>query len=476
MFSFFKKISKKENNQTDNNKNRILFIVGFNRNNIYLRMKLEMLRSLLDNPQNEIYILDCDNKVRTHCWISTKKPCWRRCRKCTKTWHKILKKFKIDSKHILKMQKVPSIEIPVFNSMKDAINFEVDGYNLGIGAISSIMTMTRDYNFDLNKMRDFVISYMQTCYITLRNVEKFHKIYNFNEINDFNARFPINYAAISFAIKNQVDYTVYDRGANLNKLWSVKNNLIHDFYFLKNDIKARWKDKVENKDEIAIEWFENRRKGKFQAWESFTKDQTKELLPKNFDVSKENIGIFNSSIDEVFAYSSWDHPYAEHDNILIKNILEYYKNDNTKHFYLRVHPNLTKAKALNSNQIKEINEFKNKYKNLTVIEPDDKIDTYALIDAVDKVVAISSTVGCEATYWGSIAILAGKAMYEDLDCAYKAKTMEEVYRLIDDKTLVPKPKENTYPYGYHQQVFGEEMKYYKLDNATEENIKKMKFV
>lgn len=473
MFSLFKNKFKENSN---NKKNRILFIVGFNRNNIYKRMNLEVLRTLMENPANEIFFLDCNGKVKTHCWVSPKKPCWRKCRKCSSNWFKILKKLKIDSNHILKMKKVPQLVVPEFNSMKEAINFGVDGYNLGIGTISSIMTMTRDYNFDLIKMRKFVVSYLQTCYMTLRNIEKFHEKYNFNEIYDFNARFPINYAGVSFAIKNNIEYKVWDRGANLNKLWVAKNNLIHDFDFIKSDIKRRWQDEVQNKEEIAKEWFENRRKGQDQAWKSFTKDQIKELLPDGFDTTKENIGIFNSSIDEVFAYKSWDHPFVEHDNVLIENILEHYKNDESKHFYLRVHPNLTKAKKLGSNQIKEINEFKSKYKNLTVIEPDDKIDTYALIDAVDKVVTSYSTACCEATYWGSVAILAGKALYEDLECVYQAKTMEEVYQLIDNKELTPKPRETTYPYGYHEQVFGEEMKYYRLEEATEENIKKIKFI
>ena len=66
-------------------------------------------------------------------------------------------------------------------------------------------------------------------------------------------------------------------------------------------------------------------------------------------------------------------------------MLERYKNDENKRFYLRVHPNLTRAKKKNTTQMRELYELKNEYKNLILIEPDAKIDTYALIEACDKV-------------------------------------------------------------------------------------------
>lgn len=117
--------------------------------------------------------------------------------------------------------------------------------------------------------------------------------------------------------------------------------------------------------------------------------------------------------------------------------------------------------------MREINEFKKKYRNLTVIEPDEKIDTYALIEACNKTVTSYSTVGFEATYWGAVSIFAGKAPYEDLNCAYQALSLDLLYNLIDNKELKPKPKENTYPYAYFNQVYGDDYKYFKAINHYE---------
>ena len=191
------------------------------------------------------------------------------------------------------------------------------------------------------------------------------------------------------------------------------------------------------------------------------------MLPDGFDFNKENIAIFNSSIDEVYAFDSWKHPFADNENDLINAILEHYKNHTNKHFYLRIHPNLTKAKRKHATQIRQINEMKKKYHNLTVIEPDQKIDTYALIEAVNKVLTFYSSVGCEATYYGTPSILAGKAAYDQFGCVYKAKSLEETFELIDTKDLQPKPKETAYPFGYYNAVYGEDYKYFKVKSPHE---------
>ena len=148
-------------------------------------------------------------------------------------------------------------------------------------------------------------------------------------------------------------------------------------------------------------------------------------------------------------------------------MLEHYKNDPNKHFYLRIHPNLTRAKRKKATQIVQINKIKQKYNNLTVIEPEEKIDTYELMKAASKVVTAYSTTACEATYWGTVAILAGTAPYTELDCVYIAHSMDELYKYIDDKTLQPKPKENTYPYGYYNMTGGVPLKYFVQDSFSE---------
>lgn len=448
------------------NSKKILYVYGHSRSPFKWGLVGEVLKRLLENKENEIYILDCNNKIKGWCGLNRRNHIGY-CNKCNKVCQKIANIAGISSAKILKMEKIKCPKFPNFTTIQDAINYEIEGYNLGLGPISCIMTLTRDYDFDIKKWNKDIKKFFETEYIILKNIEKFHNEIKFDEIHTFNGRMPSLYPAVSFAKRHNIPYVVYERGANINKLRTIIGSVPHDFNNWRKEVSEYWQNDDENKIELANKWFKDRRAGKFQALESYTKDQIKDSLPKNWDETKENIVFFNSSIDEVFAFESWEHPFKENENEVLREMLEHYKNDETKHFYLRVHPNLTKAKKKKATQIREINEFKKLYKNLTVIEPDEKIDTYALIEAASKVITSYSTVGCEATYWGNVSIIAGKAPYEDLDCVYKANSMEELYQLIDDKNLDPKPKESTYPYGYYNEIMGTDFKYYHAKSHNE---------
>ena len=427
--------------------NKVLVVAGHSRDPWKWGIIGEAVRKLLDNPNNEVYYLDCHGKCHGYCGLNLGKHIGY-CNKCYPMCLKIINRAGIKKENIFEIKKYNYPKFPKFNSIKEALEYNYEGYNLGLGPVSCIMTLTRDYNFDIKKWNKDIKKFFETEYLVIENIKELHKTYNFNELCLFNGRMPFVYSALAFAKKHNILYTTYTSAANVTKIRALKNTVPHDFNNWKKEVSEYWQKDDENKIELADKWFKDRRAGKFQALESYTKDQIKDSLPKNWDETKENIVFFNSSIDEVYAFDSWKHPFKENENKILKEMFEHYKNDETKHFYLRIHPNLTRAKKKKTTQIREINEFKKLYKNLTVIEPDEKVDTYALIESASKVITSFSTIGCEATYWGRVSILAGKAPYEDFNCVYKAHSMEELYKLIDNKNLTPKPKEEAYPYEY----------------------------
>lgn len=445
---------------------KILFMPGHSRVAWKWGLVGEIIKRLLDESENEVYYLDCNNTVKSHCALNRGQH-WGYCKKCSGMLLQVAKLAGLPDENIIRMKKYKAPKFPDFKTIREAIDFDYEGYNYGLGPVSCIMTLNRDYDFDIKKEQKTIKKAFTTEYTVFKNLEELFNQYHFDEIYTCNGRMPLVYPLVSYAKKNNIPYTVYERGAKINKLRVIKNSVPHDFNNWQSEVKVYWQSAGSDKNILAQKWFDDRRKGKFQAIESFTKDQIKDLLPNGFDFNKENIAIFNSSIDEVYAFDSWKHPFADNENDLINAILEHYKNHTNKHFYLRIHPNLTKAKKKKATQIRQINEMKKKYTNLTVIEPDQKIDTYALIEAVDKVLTFYSTVGCEATYYGKVSILAGKAPYEDFDCVYKAKSLEECFELLDNKNLTPKPKENTYPYGYYNEVYGEDYKYFKVKSHNE---------
>lgn len=439
---------------------KILFTCGHSRKTFKWGETGEVVKRLLDDKENEVYYLDCNGLAPGYCGLVLRKHIFGYCKSCSPMCMKVIRLAGVKEENIFKLKKFKAPKFPDFNTIQEAIGFNYEGYNYGLGPVSCIMTITRDYNFDIKKWNKNLHKFFATEYMFFKTIEELDKIYNFDEFHTFNGRMPSMYPFVSYAIKNNKKYVTYEQGANINKMRTMVNGVPHDFNVLKSDIKYWWEKHAIDKEKYAQKWFTERRQGKFQAMESFTKNQIKDRLPVGFDMNKENIAFFNSSIDEVYAFDSWKHPFADTENEIIEAMLEHYKDDENKHFYLRVHPNLTRAKKKKATQIREINSFKKKYKNLTVIEPDEKIDTYALIEAADKVLTTYSTVGFEATYWGKVSIIAGKAPYEDYDCVYKANSLKEFFNFIDDKSLKPKPKENAYPYAYFLEVQGEDNKYF----------------
>ena len=81
----------------------------------------------------------------------------------------------------------------------------------------------------------------------------------------------------------------------------------------------------------------------------------------------------------------------------IKSIVEHYKHDKTKHFTLRVHPNLKKVSYKYHLDLYNLN-----YSNLTVVRSNSPISTYALMDAASKIIVFGSTTGIESVYWKNL--------------------------------------------------------------------------
>ena len=458
-----------------NNARKILLLDGWSRMTFRWGMKGEILSRLLEDQNNEIYYLECGNAVKGYCHLN-KKGHIGYCRNCKMASKKIIEALNCDRVKVLTMQKFKAPKFPKFETIDDLIQYDFEGYNYGLAAASSCMSMSRDYAFDIKKWNKTIQKQLQTEYTVFKNLEKLDEEYKFDEIWTFNGRIPLNYPCISYSKKHNKPYVTYEIGGAIDRIYIIKKSVSHDMNNRRREILEYWENAPSDKIEKAQKWYNDRRKGKYQSIASFTKDQKKDLLPQGFDESKENIAIFNSSMDEIFAFDTWKLPLADTENEILTAIFERFKDDDNKHFYLRLHPNLFKAKRKKTTQMVEIEKLKGKYKNLTVIEPNEKVDTYALMDAVDKVLSIYSTAGCEATYWGTTSILAGIAMYDVHDCVYQAKSFDELFKLIDTKDLPPKPKEMSYPFAYYYGQLGEECKYYKAKAPNEGSYLGLEFV
>ena len=440
-------------------KKKVLLIGAHSRHPYKVGMLAEIFKNLYDDKNNDLRFLDCDNALGGYC-VLNKAHGRIYCKKCTVANKCVMEWINFPKEQVIKMKKFKAPKFPVFAEMEDLKKYKIDDQNAGLSVVTSIMSMTRDYQFNPLKHKKDIQGFLRTEYITIKNLEEIYEKFPFEELHTFNGRFAFSYAAVQFARKKGVDFYLYEGSGKPTKYLRVKNNFLHNMNMFRDLIDKTWVDApAENRDNIAKNWFVQKRGGK--NFDSFTIDQKNKLLPKDYDASKENIVMFNSSIDEYYAFDDFTNPIEKNENDIVKSILEKYKDDDSKHFYLRIHPNLTEAKRKKALQIKQINELKKKnYKNFTIIEPDAKIDSYSMIDIADKVITFISTMGVESTFWGKPSILAGQAYCDRLGCVYQVKSYDELFEMIDKKDLQPIEQSKTYPYGYGMAMFGEEYKTY----------------
>ena len=429
----------------------ILFLNFNSKWMFHFTTKLEIIKNLIKNGDN-VYTLSCNEEIDGGCVAN--RNCEKiHCKRCRTLKNAGLAKIKFPKEKELFLENFEVPQFPEFKDLQDLKTYKIGDFNIGFGVANNCMFRTRDYILDAKRNAQYIKKSLRLAYLIYKNIDKIVKEKNIDEIYIFNGRFAECWAGVSYCVNNNITYYLHERGAHSDNYEILKNKMFHNLQSYKDEVVKYWEQGSSNKIEIARHWFELKKTG--NNWCSYTKKQKKGLLPPDFDTTKEKIAIFNSSLDEYIVFDDWQNPIAKTENELIFKLFDYFRQDDSKHFFLRIHPNLTN---INTNQMKEIKNYaKNKPDNLTIIMPEDVIDTYSLIEQSDKILTFTSTVGVEGCYWGKPVILAGRAIYEDLDVAYKARDFNHLVQLLNSQ-LEPKPQENAYPYGYWSEVYGREFK------------------
>jgi hypothetical protein len=259
-------------------------------------------------------------------------------------------------------------------------------------------------------------------------------IFEFARILGYNVRCYENIKTADFTNRNRVFFentlpqNVKKTGELINETW-----------------KSAKLSERERRD-IGQSFFINRSNAIFAGDTIYTKNQRQGLLPRGWDESRRNIVIFISSEDEFFAIDDeFDKKMFDSQYEGIIQILQNFKKESVFHFYLRIHPNLKNVKYKYHLQLIRLEEF---YTNVTVIQADSEISTYALLYNTEKSIVFGSTMGIEACFWQKPVILLGSASYQDLDVCYRPLTLESAISLIKEIDLRVKDKKNALKYGF----------------------------
>ena len=317
----------------------------------------------------------------------------------------------------------------------DAINgLKIWKAKLWQGVVSTIMTFYRiDINIEskeqgscrllfstMAKNFDAYSNYVYLC------LSKYLSTNNPARIEFFNGRIVPGIAAMSAAVQQGVNFTVIEVSGFGYPIFLAHNHSVHDLSYLKTRLKNYISDNRFDA-ELGVRFFENRRSGMATDGPSFLGRQKPGYVscPPGLKI----IAIFLSSPDEFeISGDQWFTLASKAPASFVIKLRQ--KLSDEYLVVVRMHPNQDGDKT---GKTKQIMDQLSDVRGLLLIKPKDRQSTYELIDVCSCVLSFGSTVGLEATYWGKVSLLAGRAPWEDTGVAYVVKSPTEAVELIKSK-------------------------------------------
>lgn len=405
---------------------------------------------------NEVYLIECDKK-QGNCQHN----CYGSRISCSFCYHSMIGAIRraglIGKVHLFRLSEVIKQEDEKaadtfsinFNSVQELKELTYKGAEVGFGAFSSYVTFSCNVMPEMtDDFKKYICGLIKTEVMIYEALERMHKEIQFDQIVFHNGRFSQFKPFLEFARLHNIDYIATEVRIRDGKLMKndFHNDIPHSISYIAKKVLKNWDeaDPVQ-REKIGRSFFERRKKGLAAGDKVYTKDQHVGELPEGWSDEVENIAIFNSSEDEFCSISKEYDSYMLFPNQFeaLKTIFEHYEDDKTKHFYLRIHPNLARVPYKSHMALYEL-----KYDNVTIIPATSTISSYALLDKSDKIIIFNSTMGVEATYWGKPVISLTKYVYWELGLLHHPEKCNELWEMIDDKELKVATNDNIIKYGY----------------------------
>ena len=357
--------------------------------------------------------------------------------------------------HFYPRVKMPRVDLIIpeqFYSISELIRFKYKNCEVGLAAASSLISVTKDSNPDLYLHRGSIQKMLVSGAMVYEFAREKIKTYQPDLVYIFNGR-QCNHRSVMNAAENmETEYLLHERGANKYR-YSVREFMPHDRIRLQDDMLKLWRSSGDRK--IAEGFFQARRRGEEQGWTSFASKYTQGLLPK-LNPAKRIVSYFSSSDDEfaavgdIFRWERWPNQVQA-----LKELVEVCGNAEDIQLVVRLHPHLAKKSR---RDYERWTRFQLPKESILIL-PEDKIDSYTLIDHSDIVVTGGSTIGIEAVFWKTPSICLGPSFYTELGAVHLPDDSSGLSDLLNSSDLSCDP-DKALPFGFYLATFGEEFKYY----------------
>ena len=369
----------------------------------------------------------------------------------------------------VQLEATENVNVPEFGSLQQLMDWKVENFDVGYAALSSLVSVVRDPEPDLEKHHALLSRFVESALATWKHTQEFLVQHKPDRVYVYNGRFAAMRAVLRACQKMGIDCFLHERGCDLNHYDVLKNHLPHDIAKVESVIRNLWGSAdPKNRETIGASWYKDRVERVERNWVSFTKDQQQGQLPDGFDGSGRNVSIFCSSDDEFVAIGdSWKNTLYPNQVEAIAAIAASMRESSPEtQLYLRVHPNLKDVDNARKRSMMALD-----YSNLTVIAPEASIDTYELMKASDQTVTFGSSVGMEAVFWDKPSVLLGPCLYQNLGGPVRSNSHAETIRLLCSDLKAVHDKTGAKMYGHWFQARGIPYRYFEATNRFEGKFK-----
>jgi len=347
-----------------------------------------------------------------------------------------------------------------FDSLDSARELVVDDWDLGLAACSTAISAFRDHELASVESQNAWTSLVEAGNRSFRAAQELMQRDNYDRVYVFNGRDVMARGVFRAAQQAGVEVCVHERGRGNDRYALFVGTLPHDRDGFHSAMLAAWDqaDPVE-REKVGASFYERSRAGVDQRWTTFVADQEPGSLPPGWDPAQRNVVIFNSSEDEYAAIGpDWKNPLYESQADGARAIVESLLADPTAtdlRLWVRMHPNLTGVDNGSTRAYLKLADL-----GVGIIEATSTISSYSLVDAADVVVSFGSTVGIEATYWGTPSILLGPSFFSHLNGTHRPATHEAAVELIRTVSSVA-DRVDALKYGNYLLTQGEPYEHYR---------------
>lgn len=357
-----------------------------------------------------------------------------------------------------------------FATQKELRDFHFDGFDAGMATLSSLIDFARALTFDTRQHATIIRGTLTAAVASFLAMKRLLAAGRYDRVYIYNGRWSMVRSAVRACEQAGIDYYTHERGSDFRRFSVFPNTFPHDRHEYRRQILFTWDAAGDTPSarELGAAFFHERRARVEKTWFSFTKLQDSGRLPADWMRSARRIVAFTSSEFELAAISenALGRIYPTQVDAVRRLAFRLHREHPGIHLWVRVHPNDQSLGAVLRWQSSMAGLC-----NVTLIPPDAPIDSYALLDAADRVLTFGSTIGVETTYWNRTVVCADNSLYDGTDVQYEAATEAELLKLLTTPTLPPKSRDAAIRCGFYLNTCGDTFRHFSTEEISDYQFK-----